>query len=306
MTAPSIAKIPGATHSPFGGLWIDRLDMPQLLEQALAEGTIDEQEAGALTAFSRDGFVVLPGAIDHDLLDRVQADIDSAWRGEAPLARVEYPTEDGMRVDPPTPELRERDHKLLNLHTVSDAARDAIFAPRLVRFLELIFEARPLAFSTLAFERGTRQPIHQDTAYVEVSAPLEMAASWIALEDVAEGSGELEYFVGSHRIPDVVFEGSRLMPVHLYGEQAYNFHLHAECQRLGLEHRTFLPKRGDVLVWNADLVHGGTRDLEQGRTRRSLVTHYCPEHRDPGYFAYWEHSDKLDHGDRARWCHYIR
>ena len=48
--------------------------------------------------------------------------------------------------------------------------------------------------------------MHQDTAYVVVQkSPLSLAASWIAMEDIQEESGELQYYEGSHRIPDFTF-----------------------------------------------------------------------------------------------------
>ena len=34
-----------------------------------------------------------------------------------------------------------------------------------------------------------------------------MAATWLALDDVRPGSGEPEYFTGSHRAPDYMFGG---------------------------------------------------------------------------------------------------
>ena len=51
--------------------------------------------------------------------------------------------------------------------------------------------------------------MHQDTAYVVTSSPLELAAAWIALEDVTPGSGELMYYRGSHRLPEYAFAGER-------------------------------------------------------------------------------------------------
>jgi ectoine hydroxylase-related dioxygenase (phytanoyl-CoA dioxygenase family) len=42
----------------------------------------------------------------------------------------------------------------------------------------------------------------------------------------------------------------------------------------GFEKRTFLPAKGDLLVWHANLVHGGGPISAEGRTRRSLVAHY--------------------------------
>jgi hypothetical protein len=38
--------------------------------------------------------------------------------------------------------------------------------------------------------------------------------------------------------------------------------------------KVFLPKRGDVLIWHAALVHEGSPIRNDALTRKSLVTHY--------------------------------
>jgi hypothetical protein len=46
--------------------------------------------------------------------------------------------------------------------------------------------------------------------FVTTEEPLLMAATWIALEDVVRGRGELTYYEGSHRIPHHLFaDGSK-------------------------------------------------------------------------------------------------
>ena len=47
--------------------------------------------------------------------------------------------------------------------------------------------------------------------------------------------------------------------------------------------RTFLPKRGDTLIWAAELVHGGN-PITAGHTRKGIVAHYCPREVAPLYF----------------------
>lgn len=44
----------------------------------------------------------------------------------------------------------------------------------------------------------------------------------------------------------------------------------------GLKREQFRPKGGDVLFWSSDLIHGGEARRNH-LTRRSLVTHYCPQ-----------------------------
>ena len=69
---------------------------------------------------------------------------------------------------------------------------DLSFSPQIGRFLEEVFEDKALAFQSLHFEVGSTQEIHQDTAYVVVDhEPTKLIASWIALEDIEPGGGEI-------------------------------------------------------------------------------------------------------------------
>jgi len=38
--------------------------------------------------------------------------------------------------------------------------------------------------------------------------------------------------------------------------------------------KKFLPKKGDFLIWHANLLHGGAPITKQGKTRKSMVCHY--------------------------------
>jgi hypothetical protein len=39
----------------------------------------------------------------------------------------------------------------------------------------------------------------------------------------------------------------------------------------------FQARKGDVFIWNAQLLHGGSAIAQPGRTRRSVVFHYFSE-----------------------------
>ncbi|HEX5754721.1 MAG TPA: phytanoyl-CoA dioxygenase family protein [Archangium sp.] len=149
-----------------------------------------------------------------------------------------------------------------------------------------------LAFQSLSFEVGSQQAIHQDTAYVVTASPLEFAGVWIALEDIQEGSGELSYYEGSHRLPEYDFgAGTKHWDVGRDGHEIHDRflrYLHEESKARGLPLRRFRPKKGDALIWHADLAHGGSplTHLDPAVTRRSLVTHLCPVDVDPHYYSW--------------------
>ena len=84
--------------------------------------------------------------------------------------------------------------KLLDVFSRAASARAAAAATPILKFLTAVFEEHPHAFQQLHFTMGSQQPIHKDTAYVKIdSNPMAIAASWIALEDIVPGTGELEY-----------------------------------------------------------------------------------------------------------------
>jgi ectoine hydroxylase-related dioxygenase (phytanoyl-CoA dioxygenase family) len=143
-------------------------------------------------------------------------------------------------------------------------------------FLRDVFQEDPVAFQTLYFEYGSTQGAHNDTAFVYVDPPYKFLASWIALEDIDSETGELFYYPGSHKIGDQVFaNGGKMFDPKDEHAPTYSRTLDEMMAAHGLSRSTFVPRARDVLFWSADLVHGGT-EITKRRTRRSLVTHYCP------------------------------
>lgn len=275
----------GGYHSRFGGLWTDRLDAARRLEERRAAGALGDAQVETLANWMRDGVWILPGAVAPETIERLNQDIEELWRGREPLARVEL---DG-RYLALAPELRREHAKLVDLYARSRAALEIALAEPIRNFLGLVFEHEPLLFQSLSFERGSEQPIHQDTAYVVVTPPLAMVAAWVALEDVREGSGELAYYPGSHRLREYTFHGVRNWNRERDGidaQRRYQEWLPNELDAQGFVRRHFRPRRGDVLFWNADLAHGGERIRVPAFTRKSLVCHYCPIDAQPYYFSY--------------------
>jgi ectoine hydroxylase-related dioxygenase (phytanoyl-CoA dioxygenase family) len=51
-------------------------------------------------------------------------------------------------------------------------------------------------------------------------------------------------------------------------------YIHQKIDEYGLKEETFLPKKGDVFIWHAQLLHGGSPIKNPQITRKSLVSHY--------------------------------
>ncbi len=273
----------------FGGFWVDRPDALDAVEGKLEIGRISEAEAEQLRFWITNGYIILPGAIPSRLADRAVKDLDRAYAGE--FADLLF--ECGAKAPGHLPwdaSLNALPAKALDLHYFSKAVRELMFAPAITAFLGLVFESKALASQSLTFLRGSAQDTHQDSAYVAYTVPRRFAASWVALEDVTIGAGEPFYYEGSHRAPDFVYGGryksvseakrlgpSEALPQEIPGHVRSLRDLASSGQ---YAKSVFAAKKGDALIWHADLVHGDN-PISLDVTRKSVVTHYCPKRQAP-------------------------
>jgi phytanoyl-CoA hydroxylase len=277
----------GGYVSNFGGLWVDRRDPHGVA--ARLHGIADPARRAAMASFIQDGFAILPGAVDHDLIEAYLLEFRRAAALDRYLLMAGV---DGGRQWYDSAKSLQPGARILDTGMLLPHGLDLMFAPRIHAFLTELFDQPPLAMQNLHFEVGSTQTVHRDTAFVVVAgAPLRLAASWIALEDIGPGTGELIYYPGGHRITEFLYkdaEGRAAKHWSGAGDRdtanaAHQKYLAQEAARLGLRLSSFRAKKGDALIWHADLPHGGG-PISRPATRRSLVTHYCPLSDTPNYY----------------------
>lgn len=272
-------------QSQFGGLWTDLTTAKDIVKGKLSLNLLTSEEATLLDHWIDWGYVIIPNAVPEVEIDALTKQIDLTLSGETPKKASYW--DNGVKCvgDANFEIMQKPEAKLLDLHSTSDAATKVIFSSKIQRFLHLIFERPALAFQSLTFLYGSQQPVHQDTAFVLVDSPLEFAAAWVALEDIEEGSGELIYYPGSHHLEETLFEGKyKWAPPQTPELKNYSESLHQKARDANLTLQYFRPKKGDVLLWSSDLIHGGSQTKNPTLTRKSIVTHYCPFDRHPMYF----------------------
>jgi hypothetical protein len=266
-------------------MWIDRTDWEDQLQSRLAQKQLTADEAEQIRTFVRDGVIILPGAANLEAVDKFSEAVSRSFReGNPDLLFQRHGSPNTERLSGGVDRLGTR---VVDAYMALPEAIRLFSSPALLRFLTLIFDEPPLLFQSLSFDQGSQQGLHQDTAYVVVKPPMELAACWIALEDVKEGSGELMYVRGSHRFADFDFGNHK----HFDGQEnsqeqhtAWAKWLLDETARRDLKLDSFIAKKGDILIWHADLAHGGRPVINKETTRRSLVGHFCPASRKPNYF----------------------
>lgn len=127
-------------------------------------------------------------------------------------------------------------------------------------------------FQTLNFIKGTQQPVHSDAVHFNSKPSGLMCGVWVALEDVTMDNGPLVYYPGTHKKPDFLMETFNLpRKVQYYPKYEYSLSKWIEEQQLVPEYG--IMKKGQMLIWASNILHGGSPIKNQKSTRLSQVTH---------------------------------
>jgi ectoine hydroxylase-related dioxygenase (phytanoyl-CoA dioxygenase family) len=159
------------------------------------------------------------------------------------------------------------------------AVRELACHPAVLDALRFLYGREPIPFQTLNFAYGTEQPAHSDQVHFSSMPSGFMCGVWVALEDTTLDNGPLFYYPGSQRVADV-----QLHPLGMWAEAAserlgencsrYEGYLASLMEAHHLAPKPLLIRRGQAMVWSANLVHGGSPIRKPGATRMSQVTHY--------------------------------
>jgi hypothetical protein len=235
-------------------------DLPEpLLTRALTAHGMAPADAALVRRFARDGYVRIDPGIDPATLDTAEA---------------------ALRAELLDPAGRVRATRVRDAWRRFEAVRTIATAAPVLRLLRLLYGREPVPFQTLNFPVGTEQKAHSDTIHFHSFPAGYLCGVWVALEDVDEDNGALVYYPGSHRTPvyqmyDIGRPGGRgLVSPQAEHYGVYERFVESWIDDQGFERRTLSLRRGEALVWAANLYHGGGPIRDRRRTRFSQVTHY--------------------------------
>lgn len=146
-----------------------------------------------------------------------------------------------------------------------------------LELLGKLYGRRAFPFQTLNFPVGTQQALHSDSIHFSCVPERFMCGVWLAMEDVRAEAGPLTYLRGSHKWPILsnAMIGRRGFGSDRESAQApFQNAWDALVEHSGATPETFLPKKGQALIWTANLLHGGSLQKDPTLTRWSQVTHY--------------------------------
>lgn len=255
--------------------WLDRDDALGAIERRRSVGKLTDFEADLCREWVADGFVVVQDLLDPALLDW-------AWESyeDAIADRVVLPPAEPQFDGDPLP------GRMLDPHFEIPAMREVLESSAVVRVVELLLGTRCIPFQTITSHKASLQALHSDSIHMSTYPAGYLVACWIAFEDIEADAGPLEYLPGTHRLPIVTAESVGI-PVDAWAngtteeyDARYTPKILAQRDAWvadGNEVERFHAKKGDILFWHANLLHGGAPRLNCDRSRRALVCHYFAE-----------------------------
>lgn len=169
------------------------------------------------------------------------------------------------------------DRRVQDAWTFDEDVRAIAANGGMLDLLEKLYGRRPFPFQTLNFPVGTQQAAHSDSVHFSSLPERFMCGVWLAMEDIHPDAGPLFYYPGSHRWPIVsnLMIGRRGHGSSLSSAQdPYGAAWTALRDAYGATQEKFLARKGQALIWCANLLHGGSPQADPRRTRWSQVTHY--------------------------------
>jgi len=238
-------------------------------EKELAESHLSDADKAFVKEFAENGYVIIDAGIEDNTIEMIKKELATGFKDISEKVAAGKLSQQMLN--------RIQDAWQYNTHVRAVAGSQLIMDK-----LRLLYRREPFPFQTLNFNIGTQQRTHSDMIHFSSIPERFMCGVWIAFEDITEDNGPLHYYPKSHKLPfyemsDMNVKGSESRKMKNgymdYCDYYENF-IEAVAVNLKLEKKKLLVKKGQALIWAANLLHGGEHINDPNTTRHSQVTHY--------------------------------
>ncbi len=254
--------------------WLDRPGAKEAMQAHPDFQKFDPDIRRQLLHFIENGYLILRNFYTPEQVDRANEEVEALLNSR--------------KTD-----FNYTGRKLMDAHRFSLLLEREFFKnPRLLDVLAFIMGRKIVPFQTINFIEGSEQRAHSDSIHMTTEPPGHLIAAWTALEDCHEGNGPLFYYPGSHRLPYITCQdydsGNTALALGNHSNRRYEDKIGEVVSQHDFKKEKFLARKGDVLIWHANLLHGGSPIEQKGATRKSMVAHYFCE----GVICYHEISQR--------------
>jgi len=229
--------------------------------------------------FNKDGYIIIDLKLEDSFINRIEQDINRNLKiGKIKKNPSIYHYNESPRI--------------VEAWKFSKNIAKLALNRKIINLLDILYDRKALAFSTLNFIRGTEQPLHSDYMHFSSIPERYLAGAWVALEKTNKLNGPLAVVPGSHKFPIVDFNTLNCKkPDSIQSlEKCYRIYEEYVRNMVKITNSKVKPiylKKGQAIIWAANLLHGGTKHIKKNMTRKSQVIHYhfkgCLKYYNPGF-----------------------
>lgn len=243
--------------------WLDRPGSMMSLEKHPAFSEFPPETQTQIRQFIEQGFIILKGFYSSEEVESLNSEVSRLINDQ--ITGFNY-----------------TGRKIMDAYRFSALIDRQFFRnAKLLKLLEFLMGRKVKPFQTIHFLEGSEQRAHSDSIHMSTYPPGYLIAAWTALEDIDDGNGPLFYYPGSHRLPYVTTQdyqsGNTFWSLGGESNRKYEDKIADLLKDARMEKSYFHAQKGDVLIWHANLIHGGAPIKRQGATRKSMVAHYFCE-----------------------------
>ena len=238
--------------------WLDKGDSKILVPAKEKYHSFPADIQQQLLSWSDNGFLIVKNFFDEAAVESVNNEIEALVKTK----KLSF----------------THDHKLMFANKISIPIKNITREKKLIDILSFILDKEVVPFQTINFLQGSNQRAHSDSIHMTTYPLGYLIAVWIALENTNIENGPLFYYPGSHRLPYLLNndfnEGETAFTLGKKDYTDYEDVLEKAVIDNHFEKKIFLADKGDLFVWHANLVHGGSPVRDSRLTRKSMVIHY--------------------------------
>ena len=234
-------------------------DLKKLKEDQLLQ-KFNSKTQNSILNFNNNGYAVIKEYFDPAIIDSINEEIDTLLKKE--VLKFEY-----------------NHRKIMFAIHHSKLIKTFAYDKDLSKLYDYLIGGKADLFQSINFvHSGSEQHTHSDSLHMTTYPLGGLLGVWIALEDITEENGPVHYYPGSHKLPyflnkDFDNEGTSWS----LGTKAYSDYekmISTKVTEAKIEKQLFTAKKGDILIWHANLLHGGEAHLNKSLTRKSMVLHF--------------------------------
>src|SRR5687768_5447381 len=234
--------------------WLDTGDSAQLAPQKEGFENFSPAVQQKILNWSANGYMVLEKYFSPETCDAVNEEINRLVNN----GRLQF-----------------TGNKLMFANKRSSLIKGITRDAGMLQLLHFLLDKKMEPFQTINFLTGSGQRPHSDSVHMTTYPLGYLIAAWIALEDIHPDSGPLVYYPGSHKLPYLLNnEWNKDSSFLSLGKQDYTDYEDMVEELIAtrqLQKTELIAKKGDVLIWHANLIHGGSPIRNTALTRKSMV-----------------------------------